>query len=799
MTFFTPEREPCRVFKRPCGNTLLALIIIIASLVAISSTDEDYYGLLGVTKEASSREIRRAFKKHALATHPDTNPKSEGVHTRFLRVRRAYEVLTDEDLRRKYDRYGEKGLQDSQEIDGYRSYDFYRYDFGVYDDDLEIITLDREDFDMAVNSGELWFVNFYFPNCADCHDLEPTWREFAKEMEGLLRVAAVDCGYSGDVCKRKGITSYPTFLLIKAGMDEEKYLGDRSKESLTNFTMQFVKNKVTELWQGNVFGEIERAFVSGIGWIITFCAETGDCLSSEARQKLAGMLDGLANVGWMDCSRQPDLCASFDVTSSTTAYFSPSIQTEKQSTLFLQSLDTKEIYSEVLQRMPDVETLTKDIFSDKVARHRWLVSFSFGQAGLASHKYKKLKVLLKDLHIQVGKVDCITQAELCGSLYIQEPSIVVFKGLGINEFEIYHGGDMLYEVASFAKDSVRAHVTTLRPGHFPSDRKEPWLVEFFIPRCPPCHTLLPELRKASVQLFGQVKFGTLDCTVLKELCRKHNIRSYPTMVLFNQSSIHGYEGRHSAEGIVDFVEHLVNPVVVTLTPDTFQKLVKRRESTEAWLVDFYVPWCGPCQALLPEWRKVARMFSGIVRVGTVDCGKYQSFCEQEDVQAYPEIRLFPQSGSHPDRSYGGWSRDAASLRTWALESLPRASEDLSPEDLRKHVYSGKEHWVLDFSAPWCEPCQDFAPEFELLAHMMKGSVRAGKVDCHTHSQACEKAGIKSYPTVRFYPYLGSSKQDQAGEPINSRDASGMADALRRHLRQLSARSPRTSAKVKDEL
>uniref|UniRef100_A0A8C9TT65 DnaJ homolog subfamily C member 10 n=1 Tax=Scleropages formosus TaxID=113540 RepID=A0A8C9TT65_SCLFO len=679
--------EPCRVFKRPCGNTLLALIIIIASLVAISSTDEDYYGLLGVTKEASSREIRRAFKKHALATHPDTNPKSEGVHTRFLRVRRAYEVLTDEDLRRKYDRYGEKGLQDSQEIDGYRSYDFYRYDFGVYDDDLEIITLDREDFDMAVNSGELWFVNFYFPNCADCHDLEPTWREFAKEMEGLLRVAAVDCGYSGDVCKRKGITSYPTFLLIKAGM-VGKYLGDRSKESLTNFTMQFVKNKVTELWQGNVFGEIERAFVSGIGWIITFCAETGDCLSSEARQKLAGMLDGLANVGWMDCSRQPDLCASFDVTSSTTAYFSPSIQTEKQSTLVRACGST-------------------------------LKGFLWSPASCAASDESDTSLF---------PLDCT-------------------------------GGDMLYEVASFAKDSVRAHVTTLRPGHFPSDRKEPWLVEFFIPRCPPCHTLLPELRKASVQLFGQVKFGTLDCTVLKELCRKHNIRSYPTMVLFNQSSIHGYEGRHSAEGIVDFVEHLVNPVVVTLTPDTFQKLVKRRESTEAWLVDFYVPWCGPCQALLPEWRKVARMFSGIVRVGTVDCGKYQSFCEQEDVQAYPEIRLFPQSGSHPDRyqSYGGWSRDAASLRTWALESLPRASEDLSPEDLRKHVYSGKEHWVLDFSAPWCEPCQDFAPEFELLAHMMKGSVRAGKVDCHTHSQACEKAGIKSYPTVRFYPYLGSSK------------------------------------------
>lgn len=43
---------------------------------------------------------------------------------------------------------------------------------------------------------------------------------------------------------------------------------------------------------------------------------------------------------------------------------------------------------------------------------------------------------------QVGKVDCTAEVELCSSLYIQKPSIAVFKGLGIHDFEIHHGERM---------------------------------------------------------------------------------------------------------------------------------------------------------------------------------------------------------------------------------------------------------------------------------------------------------------------------------------------------------------------
>uniref|UniRef100_A0A8C9SQA8 DnaJ homolog subfamily C member 10 n=1 Tax=Scleropages formosus TaxID=113540 RepID=A0A8C9SQA8_SCLFO len=762
--------EPFRGRAHVSSRTWLLWLCVysLACLLDTVSTGEDYYQLLGLSKDASTREIRQAFKKLALVMHPDKNPNDESAHEKFLKINRAYEVLKDEELRRKYDKYGERGLQDSQQGGRYESWNFYRYDFGIYDEDLEIITLDWGDFDAAVNSGELWFVNFYFPRCSHCHELAPTWRQFAKEMDGVFRIGAVNCGDNGRLCRSKGVSSYPSLYVFRAGMSAQKYFGDRSKESLVSFAMQFVSSKVTELWEGNIRTEMDRASALGIGWLLTFCTDSGDCLESQTRQKLAGMLEGLVSVGWLDCSVQAELCERLHVTSSFTAYSPPGSSLEQRDhMLLIHSLDVKEIYSEVIQYLPDLESLTQDTFTDKLENQRWLVSFTFGQKNLGSIEYRKLQVLLKEASVKVGQVDCLTESRLCDAFYIQKPSIAVFKDTGVNDFEVYHGKELLYNVVGFAKDSANAHVTTLLPRNFPRNEKEPWLVDFFAPWCPPCRALLPELRKASVQLFGQLKFGTLDCTIHEGLCRTYNIQAYPTTVIFNRSSIHEYEGHHTADGILQFIEDLVNPVVVPLTPDNFDELVRQRRPNETWTVDFYAPWCGPCQALLPEWRRMARMVNGIVKVGTVDCQKYHWFCQQESVRAYPEIRLFPQdsrSRNHYE-SYNGWHRDAHSLRAWALGSLPRVSVDLNPEDFKQMVLRGRDHWVLDFYAPWCGPCQHFAPEFELLARVLQGTVRAGKLDCQAHGETCQSVGIRAYPTVRFYPYLGSNKVRGCGAGI----------------------------------
>ncbi|NXD83247.1 DJC10 protein, partial [Halcyon senegalensis] len=783
MEFIGTKGNYIRYFKR-------SLLLVLVCVIVLVCADQDYYSLLGVSKEASSREIRQAFKKLALKLHPDKNQNDPNAHENFLKINRAYEVLKDEDLRKKYDKYGEKGLEDQQQGGRYESWNFYRYDFGIYDDDPEIITLDRGEFDAAVNSGELWFVNFYSPRCSHCHDLAPTWREFAKEMDGVIRIGAVNCGDNRMLCRIKGINSYPSLYVFKTGMQPVKYYGDRSKESLKNFAMQYVTSTVTELWAGNFVNAIETSFASGVGWLITFCAERGDCLGYQTRLKLAGMLEGLVNVGWMDCGTQGELCDNLDISSSTTAYFPPGA-----------TINNKEKGGVLRGFFLSVFVVILLFFlhlKDRLAHHRWLLFFQFGDSDKSNvQEFKKLKFLLKDEHIQVGKFDCLSSPTICNKLYVYQPCLAVFKGKGTGDYEIHHGKKILYDIVAFAKESVNSHVITLGPQNFPDKEKEPWLVDFFAPWCPPCRALLPELRKASKHLYGQLKFGTLDCTVHEGLCNMHNIRAYPTTVVFNQSDVHEYEGHHSAEQILEFIEDLRNPSVVSLTPETFVELVQRRKREEIWMVDFYAPWCGPCQALMPEWKKMARMLNGLISVGSVDCQKYYSFCHQESVRGYPEIRLFPQKSNtaHQYYSYNGWHRDSYSLRGWALGYLPQVSVDLTPQTFTEKVLNGKDHWVIDFYAPWCGPCQNFAPEFEILARTVKGKVKAGKVDCQAYAQTCQTADIRAYPTVKFYPYQGT-KKNILGEYIDSRDAKSITDLLNEKLEAIQNKGKRKKSRNK---
>lgn len=102
----------------------ISLCLLILYVVIVVGTDQNFYSLLGVSKTASSREIRQAFKKLALKLHPDKNPNNPNAHGDFLKINRAYEVLKDEDLRKKYDKYGEKGLEDNQGGQ-YESWSYY--------------------------------------------------------------------------------------------------------------------------------------------------------------------------------------------------------------------------------------------------------------------------------------------------------------------------------------------------------------------------------------------------------------------------------------------------------------------------------------------------------------------------------------------------------------------------------------------------------------------------------------------------------------------------------------------------
>ncbi|MDO9338903.1 MAG: molecular chaperone DnaJ [Bacteroidales bacterium] len=70
----------------------------------------DYYEVLGVSKEATKEEIKKAYRKQALKFHPDKNPGDKKSEENFKEAAAAYEVLSNEEKKARYDRYGHAGM-----------------------------------------------------------------------------------------------------------------------------------------------------------------------------------------------------------------------------------------------------------------------------------------------------------------------------------------------------------------------------------------------------------------------------------------------------------------------------------------------------------------------------------------------------------------------------------------------------------------------------------------------------------------------------------------------------------------
>ncbi len=84
----------------------------------MAGSKRDYYEILGVPRSASIDEIKKAYRKLAMQYHPDRNPNSKAAEEKFKEINEAYEVLSNEEKRARYDRFGHAGVGTSAASEG---------------------------------------------------------------------------------------------------------------------------------------------------------------------------------------------------------------------------------------------------------------------------------------------------------------------------------------------------------------------------------------------------------------------------------------------------------------------------------------------------------------------------------------------------------------------------------------------------------------------------------------------------------------------------------------------------------
>ena len=82
--------------------------------IKIKMAKQDFYEILGLSKSATQAEIKKGYRKMAIKYHPDKNPDDKTAEENFKKAAEAYEILSDENKKARYDQYGHAAFEGPQ-------------------------------------------------------------------------------------------------------------------------------------------------------------------------------------------------------------------------------------------------------------------------------------------------------------------------------------------------------------------------------------------------------------------------------------------------------------------------------------------------------------------------------------------------------------------------------------------------------------------------------------------------------------------------------------------------------------
>jgi len=302
---------------------MILTILILSILLTVSKRPKrSFYEILGVEKDASDRQIKKAYRKLALKWHPDKHPPEdrEKASKRFTRISNAYEVLIDEEQRNLYDRFGEEGLKGGPSGGGRSGHpgfgnpnDIFSQFFG------------KSGFGHSSGGGKTtfqfggggggfpgggfpgggggfgggrgghrpaqrqgpsytkrgsvkkllprkfpddtakfnWVVHFWGGEQQDS-ELKPALDDAAKELKGIIKVGFVDCLKYGVFCQEKGISDGSSGVYLYIGKRRLTYGGGPNAKKIRKFAIRGMSHSLKIVKESEFDKDALKAIENGI-------------------------------------------------------------------------------------------------------------------------------------------------------------------------------------------------------------------------------------------------------------------------------------------------------------------------------------------------------------------------------------------------------------------------------------------------------------------------------------------------------------------------------------------------------
>ncbi|XP_005918599.1 dnaJ homolog subfamily C member 16 [Haplochromis burtoni] len=213
-----------------CAAFLAIFMLILSAELVKTASEYDPYYTLGVSRSASQAEIKRAYKRLAREWHPDKN-KDPNAEDMFIRISKSYEILSNEERRSNFDRFGQKDENQhfgQSQHHGFRSFHSSFY----FDESFFHFPRNRDFSDSKYMLRLAQFNNEVLPDshkrpylikvtsewCFACIHIEPVWKETVQELEPLgIGIGIVDLGFDRALAKQLGAYRAPSIIGVVNG------------------------------------------------------------------------------------------------------------------------------------------------------------------------------------------------------------------------------------------------------------------------------------------------------------------------------------------------------------------------------------------------------------------------------------------------------------------------------------------------------------------------------------------------------------------------------------------------------